>query len=494
MSSLKLASNVSQAASRKDLVLIAGSAAALRKHAPWTKLWKGRWTGALADMARATSPGDFGKNAVTWPGVEGAPERVVLAVLPDSVSRHVSPSRAHAVQDCCSKSDLGGAGRAGVVLVLEDPAHWIPAAVAVARALPTYSRKTGKRRLAEVVVAAVDVKGKSIPPPPHALEIAEAARWAAAMVDRPTCEIDTASFVEEAKSLLKGLKHVSISVIVGDDLIKHGLGGIHAVGRAAAVAPRLLVLDHAPKIPRRTVALVGKGVVYDTGGLALKPRDGMTGMKGDMGGGAAVVGAFRALVASGGQDRVIALVPLAENAIGPNSYRNDDIIGMHSGKTVEVNNTDAEGRILLADAASYAVTNFKPDVLVDAATLTGAQVVATGRRHAAIVSNREGLERRAVLAGRTSGDLVHPLPFAPEFYQREFRSDVADMKNSVKDRANAQSSCAAQFVWGHIASSGVPWLHVDLAGPAHVDGKGTGFGVALLTEIVTSVEDADLRD
>jgi probable aminopeptidase NPEPL1 len=206
------------------------------------------------------------------------------------------------------------------------------------------------------------------------------------------------------------------------------------------------------------------------------------------------VGAFRALAATSSRDRVVALVPLAENAIGPNAYRNDDVIGMHSGKTVEVNNTDAEGRILLADAASYAVTSFKPDVLVDAATLTGAQLVATGRRHAGIVSNREGLERRAIAAGRATGDLVHPLPFAPEFFQREFKSDVADMKNSVKDRANAQSSCAAQFVWSHVERSNVAWLHVDMAGPADLDGKGQGYGVALLCEIVRSLEDADLVD
>jgi probable aminopeptidase NPEPL1 len=189
----------------------------------------------------------------------------------------------------------------------------------------------------------------------------------------------------------------------------------------------------------------------------------------------------------------VALVPLAENAIGPKAYRNDDILDMHSGRTVEINNTDAEGRILLADGCSYAVAHWKPQVLLDAATLTGAQLVATGKRHAGIVSNRAGLERRTVEAGLRSGDLCHPLPFAPEFFQREFKSDVADMKNSVKDRANAQSSCAAQFVWSHVDRANVPWVHVDLAGPAEHEAKGTGFGVALIAELVSSIEAADLR-
>ena len=492
MSALKLSSNPASAVSRKDLIVVVGPAGLLKRNRPWSKVLKGRWVSSLETMLQDAAPGDFGKLLTTWTGAKDAPARLALGVLPDKVSRHVSPTRSHAIQDVCSKADLKSSGRIGIVLVLDDPSHWTAAAVAIARAMPLYSRKTGKRRISDVTVIAVDGKGAVIAPPLEALEIAASARWAAAMVDRPTSELDAASFVEEAKALVKGLRHVTASVIVGDDLVKHGLGGIHAVGRAAVIAPRLLVLDHSPKLPRRTVAFVGKGIVYDTGGLALKPRDGMTGMKGDMGGGAAVVGAFRALAAAGSPDRIIALVPLAENAIGPASYRNDDIIGMHSGKTVEVNNTDAEGRIVLADAASYAIANYKPDVIVDAATLTGAQLVATGRRHAAIVSSREGLERRAVVAGRASGDLVHPLPFAPEFFQREFKSDVADMKNSVKDRANAQASCAAQFVWAHIERSNAAWLHVDMAGPSDLEGKGQGFGVALLSEIVRTLQDADL--
>ena len=127
-------------------------------------------------------------------------------------------------------------------------------------------------------------------------------------------------------------------------------------------------------------------------------------------------------------------------------------------------------------------------VILDAATLTGAQLVATGLNHAAIVSNDEELEGLAVRSGRAVGDLVHPLPFAPEFYQAEFRSPIADMRNSVKNRSNAQSSCAAQFIYSHLEGTDVRWLHVDLAGPAYREDRGTGYGVALLAEVARGVE------
>jgi probable aminopeptidase NPEPL1 len=254
-----------------------------------------------------------------------------------------------------------------------------------------------------------------------------------------------------------------------------------------------MIAEYRPRGAKSHVVLVGKGVVYDTGGLNIKTGGNMYGMKGDMGGGAAVVGAFKSLVAGKSKHRVTCLVPLAENAVSSASYRPNDILHMHSGKTVEINNTDAEGRLLLADGVSYAARVLKADVIIDAATLTGAQLVATGRRHAAIVSNREGLEQLAVESGRSSGDLTHPLPFAPEFFQAEFKSVVADMRNSVKDRANAQSSCAGQFVYSHIQDLDVPWLHIDLAGPAQNGQRATGFGVALISELVERLTSRALK-
>ena len=137
--------------------------------------------------------------------------------------------------------------------------------------------------------------------------------------------------------------------------------------------------------------------------------------------------------------------------MGPASTRPDDVLTLYSGKTVEVNNTDAEGRLVLGDGVAYATKHLNVSTLVDLATLTGAQLVATGRRHAAVICNDDDLEARAIIAGKSCGDLVHPLPFVPEFYRGEFASKIADMKNSVKDRMNAQSSCAGQFVFNHVA-------------------------------------------
>jgi probable aminopeptidase NPEPL1 len=238
------------------------------------------------------------------------------------------------------------------------------------------------------------------------------------------------------------------------------------------------------------VALVGKGITYDTGGLALKVGGVMVGMKADMAGAAACLGAFRMLVA-GGLDRPLSLLlPMAENSIGRHAYRNDDILRMHSGKTVEINNTDAEGRLLLADAVSWAARVLGAATILDAATLTGAQLVATGKVVAAVMSNDEALESHAIAAGRATGDHVHPLIFAPELFKPEFRSKVADMTNSVADRTNAPSSAAGQFIYNHLDGLDVQWAHVDLAGPAFPDGRATGFGAHLLAALVRRLTSA----
>ena len=206
----------------------------------------------------------------------------------------------------------------------------------------------------------------------------------------------------------------------------------------------------------------------------------MPGMKMDMAGAAAVLAAFEAAVQLGLDKRLTAILCIAENAVGPNATRPDDILTMYSGKTVEVNNTDAEGRLVLADGVAWASKHRSPDIIVDMATLTGAQAAATGKRHAALYCNDDALEQEAVEAGRRSGDLAHPLPYCPEFFRKEFNSLVADMKNSVKDRGNAQSSCAGQFVGNHLDKYTGKWLHIDMAAPAKRNGRGTGYGVGLL--------------
>ena len=283
-----------------------------------------------------------------------------------------------------------------------------------------------------------------------------------------------------------------IEVFRREALREHGLLGIHSVGRAAVQEPALVVLDHVPPGATDGVAWVGKGIVYDTGGLSIKSKTGMPGMKSDMAGAAAVLAAFEAAARLGYPRRLTAALCIAENAVGPDAVRPDDIIPMFSGRSVEVNNTDAEGRLVVSDGIAWVARHRDPRHIVDLATLTGAQSVATGKRHAALYCNDDDLEQLAIRAGRSTGDLVHPLPYCPEFYRREFSSTVADMRNSVKDRNNAQSSCAGQFIGNHLAAAGFdrPWLHVDMAGPAVSAHRATGFGVALLLGVTACSEAA----
>ncbi|MFT7677624.1 MAG: putative aminopeptidase NPEPL1 [Planctomycetota bacterium] len=438
------------------------------------------------DLAQDVKPGDWGDAAGTLTGTQ--PRKLGIGVLPDKGSRYNSPARAAAITKVVRQTGTGKRGKAAILLVLDDPEHYQAAACAVARALPLYDARSKKAEASSLKILAIGPDGEPITASAVVKSTAEYLREAARLVDTPPTEMDPPAFQKDAYRMLRGMEKVTKKAIIGPKLLEAGLGGLHAVGRTALGAPRLLVLTHKPRARSKVhVALVGKGVTYDTGGLSIKSTAGMCGMKGDMGGAAAVLGAFLTLVQSKSPCTVSAVICLAENAIGPSSYKNDDILHMHSGKTVEINNTDAEGRLLLGDGVSYAARQLKATHVLDAATLTGAQLMATGNHHAAVISNDEQLEQQLVAAGRASGDLVHPLMFAPELYRKEFSSHVADMRNSVANRMNAQVSCAAQFVYSHLEGTDVKWGHVDLAGPAWTSGRGTGFGVALLAESVRRI-------
>ncbi|HET6582289.1 MAG TPA: M17 family metallopeptidase, partial [Nannocystaceae bacterium] len=372
--------------------------------------------------------------------------------------------------------------KVAIVLLLDDDDHFLAGANAVARALPGYDRRSDAPAY-KVQIVAFGAKGALVKLSARITATLSCTRESAELVDTPASDLHPTELSERARVLLG--RGVQIREIVGDDLLARGLGGIHAVGRAAVHPPRLLVATIGKGEPH--VALVGKGICFDTGGLHIKARGMMETMKADMGGAAAVLGAFRVLHAEGISHRLSLLLCLAENAVDATSYKPDDILTLHSGKTVEINNTDAEGRLLLGDGVSWAARELEADVIVDAATLTGAQLVATGLVHAAVVSNDAELEAKAIAAGRASGDLVHPLPFAPELYQHEFDSPIADMRNSVANRNNAQASCAAQFVFSHLAGAERPWCHIDLAGPAFPKDRATGYGVALIAELVRRI-------
>lgn len=409
-------------------------------------------------------------------------KRVTVGVLPDKVSRHASETRAESVRKLTAAAGVS-TGKNAVLLCLDEAEHQIAACNAVGRALPDFTMKSRKKAPASLAIACALPKGTFVKIDALTKDVVQRAREAARFVDTPPTDLNPGAFATAAKKLLRAIPGVKVSEVVGDALLKKKLGGIHAVGRTARSAPRMLVATVNPS-KKQHIALVGKGVTYDTGGLHLKGRGAMETMKADMGGSAAVLGAFLALARHHKKSKLTLIMCLAENAIGPNAYKPDDVLTMHSGKTVEVNNTDAEGRLLLADGCSYAARVLKADTVIDAATLTGAQGVATGVHFGAVVSNDDDVEAALCEAGRSSGDQCWALPFAPEFYRSEFASPIADMRNSVKNRSNAQVSCAAEFIHWNVDGSDARWGHIDLAYPAFRMNRGTGYGVALLVDAV----------
>ncbi len=437
------------------------------------------WPRMLADV----KPGDCSKTVSTW--IDDAKvNRVIAGVLPDSCSRHNSPAQPHAIRGLVS-DNAKAKGDVTLIMATADSSLAMAQTAAIARGLPSFQRKQTASDSVPSHIHVSFLTDDGSTPDLHKLDtLAYAVRSASEWVDTPTSELHTLELIDHAKKIAKETG-AEITVIQGKDLHDKGFGGLWGVGKAANKPPALVVLQHKAKNSTSHVTWVGKGIVYDTGGLSIKDSTHMPGMKADMGGAAAVLAAFRAAVKMGCNVNLSAVLCLAENAIGPDAQRPDDIITLYSGKTVEVNNTDAEGRLVLGDGLAYAVKHLKPDVLIDIATLTGAQLVSTGKRHAAIISNDEAIEQAAVHAGRRSGDLVHPLIYCPEFFRDEFKSDIADMKNSVKDRMNAQTSCAGQFLADHLGDKFTgQWLHIDIAGPAGIGERASGFGVALLLDLL----------
>ncbi|HEX4687653.1 MAG TPA: leucyl aminopeptidase family protein [Nocardioides sp.] len=268
-------------------------------------------------------------------------------------------------------------------------------------------------------------------------------------------------------------------------LVKQGFGGIVGVGQASATPPRLIRLDYTPPRGRRAprVVLVGKGITFDSGGLSIKPAEGMTTMKRDMTGGAVVMAVMGALGALGCPLRVTGLVPTAENAVGGSSMRPGDVITHYGGRTSEVMNTDAEGRLVLADAMAFALDKLDPAVLVDVATLTGTVKVALGQWTGGYFANHDALAEALAAAGAAAGEPLWRLPLEPD-YEDTLTSNIADATNSP----GGPGAITAALFLQHFAGD-VPWAHLDIAstGDAPTDSfewtKGpTGFGPrALLT-------------
>ena len=329
---------------------------------------------------------------------------------------------------------------------------------------------------------------------------ARATNWARDLVNTPP---DAKMPAALADRVAEEARDAGLRVEVWDKgrIEQEGMGGLLGVNRGSLDPPRFVVLEWAPEGTESDapVVFVGKTVTYDTGGLSLKPtKDSMDKMKADMGGGAAVAGALVGAARLGLAVRVVGLLPMSDNRPGGRAYAPGDVLTMHSGATVEVMNTDAEGRLLLADALSYART-LSPRWVLDAATLTGAQGVALGERVAAVVARPDdrGLAERVRQSGDSTGDLAWPLPLFPH-YRDQLKSDVADLSNVGGSMAGTITAAAflehfTRDGTGSDAGPAYPWVHVDLARPAFLDSSygyrpkgGTGFGVRLLLDLLAS--------
>jgi leucyl aminopeptidase len=285
---------------------------------------------------------------------------------------------------------------------------------------------------------------------------------------------------------------LGVQVLDETDLAKEGFGGILAVGMGSAHPPRLVRLEYTHPDAARTVVFAGKGITFDSGGLSLKPSKSME-TKSDMSGAAAVLAAVQAIAQLGPAVNVVGYLSIAENMPGGGAQRPSDVITIYGGKTVEVLNTDAEGRLVLADALVRSEAD-RPSLLVDVATLTGAQTVALGTRTAGVMASDDSLAAGIADAARRAGEAMWPMPL-PEDLRKGLDSTVADIANVSGDRSGGM--LVAGLFLREFVPAGVRWAHLDIAGPAYNDGASYGYvakggtGAAVRTLVQIAVDTAE---
>ena len=325
---------------------------------------------------------------------------------------------------------------------------------------------------------------------------AEAVAFTRDLVSEPANELYPESMAERAAALAgPDLPGLTVAVLDENRLSELGMGALLGVAQGSVRPPRVVVMQYrgvaADVAP---LAFIGKGVTFDTGGISIKPAGGMWDMKWDMAGAGVVIGLIRLLAARRARVNAVGLIGLVENMPSGAAQRPGDIVRSMSGQTIEVLNTDAEGRLVLADVLWYCQDRFKPTAMIDLATLTGAVIVALGHENAGLFANNDELAERLVAAGKAVGEPVWRLPLA-ESYDRAIDSDAADVKNIAGDRA-AGSIIGAQFVQRFV--NNVPWAHLDIAGVAWskkdaptVPKGATAFGVRLLDRFVADYYESD---
>lgn len=322
----------------------------------------------------------------------------------------------------------------------------------------------------------------------RSLNILSAVYLARNLANNPASVVTPKFLAQTARTIAKSSAAFTCEVFGREDLEKNKMNAILEVGKGSDSEPHFIILNYKPAGAQnqKPIALVGKGVCFDSGGISIKPSDNMDEMKMDMAGAAAVLAALKAASDLKLPMHIVGVIPAVENIPGPKSYKPGDIVRTYSGKTIEVLNTDAEGRIILADALSYAVKNFDPAVVIDLATLTGACVVALGYHYGAVLGSDEKLMADLIESGKKTNEKIWPLPLDDDF-KKQIESEIADVRN-IGGRAGGTIT-AAMFLKEFVGNAN--WAHIDIAGPAilaerrpYAGKGGSGFGVRLLLEFL----------
>ncbi|MSR85959.1 leucyl aminopeptidase [Candidatus Woesearchaeota archaeon] len=314
--------------------------------------------------------------------------------------------------------------------------------------------------------------------------IGECTNFAKDLVNEPPM-IMTPAYMEKIAEEIAENKNVKLRVLDKKDLEEKGFGAMLAVARGSEHAPKLLILEYNGSEDGSVTALIGKGITFDTGGYNLKPTGFMETMKCDMGGAAAVLATIKCAAALGIKKKIIGVAPMCENSVSSTAYKPGDVLIAYNKKSIEVTNTDAEGRLILADAMAYTEEKYKPEIMIDLATLTGACVIALGSSISGIISTNKELQEALQRAGEASYDRVWPLPLLEE-YKDSMKGSISDLKNAAATSYGAGAITASVFLSHFVKES--KWAHIDIAGPAFLlEGKdylqkgATGTGVRLLS-------------
>jgi leucyl aminopeptidase len=447
----------------------------------------GRFTGAKDQVLDVVAPAGMSVARIVLVGLGKAAEVDALAVeyAAGRLVAHLANSGERVLSVAVDPLDGAALDAAGFT------AHFAAGAQLRAYAFDRYrtrQKEEEKPSLERLVLLCADPAAAEAA---HArlAPVAESVGFARDLVNEPANILYPVEFARRAQETLSGLG-VEVEVLGRKALDEIGMRLLIAVAQGSIREPQVVVMRWNGGGDAAPVALVGKGVCFDSGGISLKPAAGMDEMKMDMGGAAAVVGTMRTLAARNAKANVVGIIGLVENMPGGEAQRPGDIVRSLAGQTVEVLNTDAEGRLVLADCLAYVQDRFKPRAIVDLATLTGAIIISLGHEYAGLFSNDDGLSGQLTAPGKVVGEEVRRLPMG-EVYDKKLKSKWADIAN-ISGGRDAGSITAAQFL-RRFVNNGTPWAHLDIAGTAWIGEDkptvprgGTGFGVRLLDQLIAA--------